>query len=211
MKHIFILILSSFFVFPQSYGQELQPKGIMQVALASDFNAYFQALEEQDFDLALDFVYPMLFDLIPREFLQETLEEESSDGMNIIKLTAGKIQHVSNIIEDEHYFYTLVSFTYFMEIQEGDSDNWDEMEEDEGDWGSEGMNVDDFRRKFGVQNVFYDATKKIIRVKRTGKMIAIQSKDEFEDDGWKFIELKEDMNQMVNQLIPSGILSKLKS
>jgi hypothetical protein len=89
-------------------------------------------------------------------------------------------------------------------------EDWGDLEEDE-DWGSESLNVDDFRRKYGVKNVFYDANKQIIRVKMKGNMIAIQSKDEFEDDGWKFVDLKEDMASLVDQLIPPIILSKLKS
>ncbi len=214
MKRFYTLILCVILLLSMSRSQDLQPKGIMQVSLSADFSAYFQALEEQNFDLALDFVFPALFDLIPRDFMEESLENEATDGENEIRIKHAKILPVSEIIEDEKNYYALVSYSYVMEIQEGESGSgsFDALEEEDGEeWESDGLDVDDFRRKYGVRNVQYDPAKKIIKVKREGKLIAIQSKDEFEDDGWKFIELKEDMKPMVDQLIPSGILTRLKS
>jgi len=210
MKQFLTLLFTLHLLIHFSFAQDLQPKSIMQVSLAADFNGYFQAIEEQDFDMALDYVFPGLFDLIPRDFMQESMEMEASEGEHDIQIKNAKIQPVSKIIEDEMYYYAMISYSYMMEIRSGMEDDWGELEEDE-DWGSESLNVDDFRRKYGVKNVFYDANKQIIRVKMKGNMIAVQSKDEFEDDGWKFIDLKDDMASMADQLIPPIILSKLKS
>lgn len=182
----------------------------MQISLVADFNSYFQALEEHDFDMALDYVFPGIFDLIPRDFMQESLEMEASEGDHDTHIKNAKIKPFSKIIEDEMHFYAMISYSYMLEIKSTSGGDWGEMEEDE-EWESEALNVDDFRRKYGVKNVFYDANQQIIRVRMQGDMIAIQSKDEFEDDGWKFLEIKEEMQPVIDQLIPAGIMSKLKN
>lgn len=210
MKQTFIFFLLISLLLKITKAQDLEAKGIMQVSLVADFNSYFLALENQDFDLALDYVFPGLFEVIPREFMQESLEMAATEGENEIHIKNAKINPFSKIVEDERYYYAMISYSYMLEIKSTDGEDWDEMEEEE-DWESENLSVDDYRRKYGVKNVFYDANHQIIRVSQQGNLIAIQSKDEFEDDGWKFIELKEDMATVVEQLIPAVILSKLKS
>jgi hypothetical protein len=212
MKQIFTFLFFPFLLLPLIQAQDLQSKGILQVALAADFNSYFMALEEQDFDLALDYVFPGLFDLIPRELMQESLEIEATDGENEIKMTNAKIQLVKGIEEDEGHFYAMISYAYTLEIKSGTvEESGDSEEEEEEEWESDEMDIDDYRRKYGVRNVTYDATNKLIKVKRTGNMFAVQSKDEFDDDGWKFVEIKDEMQPIIDQLIPPGILTKLKS
>jgi len=144
MKKLFNLLLLIAFICPSVNAQDLQPKGLMQSSLVADFNAYFMAIEDQDFDLALEFVLPSLFDLIPRDFMQESMETEANDGEKSLQVIDAKIKPVKGIIEDEMNFYALVHYSYTLVVQAAVYDCGGMVVEVDV-WGGSELDIDNYR------------------------------------------------------------------
>jgi hypothetical protein len=196
-------------------AQELTPKSILKVGLASDFQSYFKAMEAQDFDLVLDLTHSSLFELVPRNLMLQNLKDEATEGAGEVHIHKTQLLGSPVMVEDEGHFYALLNYALEMEVVVPGGGEMGELEEEEEDFEGDDLDevaltLDLYKTRYGPRSVNYLAAEKLVRIQAKGKLLAIQSKDEYEEDGWKFIEYRDSMRPLIQQLLPAEVLEKLE-
>jgi hypothetical protein len=155
---------------------------------------YMSYSKDMNIDKLLDYMYPRLFELAPKEQLKQALENAYNNAEIEIKLDSLAMGNVLPISKFSRGAFTKFSYTVKMRMKLMTK----EMEE------STDMILQSFKSSFGEENVSYDETAKFFWVYQTKDGIAI--KDSYSKNTWTMIGLEKD--QTINGIIPAEIKKK---
>ncbi len=168
-------------------------------ALTARLNSFIKANDDMDLDLILDFTYPKVFTIAPREKLKEALEE----GFNSedVKVTLDSMQILKVFpaftIGEGTFAKVKYSFNMFMTFKESENK---ENQQEENEFMLSMMS-----ETYGKDNVSFDPVLKAIKIKVNSEMAAI--KDEHTKE-WCFMDLIN--NKAMNEImLDKTILDKL--
>lgn len=182
-----LFVLSIFFsvnVFSQSSDAALNKRLSEYMSLSKDMN-----IKE-----LMEYMYPRLFELAPKEQLKEALEKAYNSTEIEIKLdslTLGKVEPVSKFSKGS---FTKFSYTVKMRMKLLSA----EMEKNTD------MILQSFKTSFGEKNVSYDEATKFFWVYQAKSGIAI--KDNYSKNIWTMLGLEKD--QSLNKIVPAEIKKK---
>jgi hypothetical protein len=168
------------------------------------FETYFKAVQEKDNRTTLDYIYPKLFDMYPRERMLESMDRMKEDTTTIINFGRGSITSISDKLEVEGIHYALVKYAFRMTmVMNGSSD---EAGTDGEDFNSAEATYEMLKETYGDKNVTFDPENRKLDIQVANEMYAI--KDPAYKD-WKFLEKKENMMPILQKLLPRDVLKKL--
>jgi hypothetical protein len=186
MKKIFFLLF-----FSLSLGVYSQSA---DAVLNKRLSEYMSFSKEMNIDRLMEYMYPRLFELAPREQLKEALEKAYHNPDIEIKLDSLAMGQVLPISKFSKGSFTKFSYTVKMRMKLLS----EEMEK------SSDMILQSFKTSFGEANVSYDEVTKFFWVYQTKDAIAI--KDNYSKNAWTMLGLEKD--QSINKIVPAEIKKK---
>lgn len=167
--------------------------------LKGTFKDYFEAFTSHDHERVVEFIYPGLFEKMPKERMIMSLDRNAhqmtADSTIEVKLHKVKLKHVSDFVQVEGASYALIDYTMYIDmkvLERNETKAYQVME----------FLKDTFKRMYGDENVKYDRDKATLRAKQTSSLYAIWEPHSGE---WKFLE----KNEKMAELLPEEAMSKL--
>jgi len=190
---LFSVFLSANFLFAQDDAAKTEIK--------TAFDGYFATLKSKDNTAAMDYIYPKLFDMVPKQMMIELMDQMYADTTMEIWFDNPQLQDISEIVKVEDGRYALVSYSFQMYIK------LLEVDETEGEEESViAMTHSMYNQMFGVENVKLLEGENTFSIFTENKLISIN--DEL-TEGWKFLEKNETMAPLLQQILPAEVLEKL--
>ena len=169
-------------------------------SLEQRLEEYRKLNEELNIDKLMDYIYPKLFTLVPREQMVKGMKDFfASDDIkvNIDSLTIDKIHPVFQI-GDGSYAKVEYSMVIQMDLFLQDTVVNDEQNE---------FVAQTMKEKYGEKNVAIDKATGMIKVRIANPLVAV--KDEHAKE-WSFISLKDE-DPMIHKLFNQEVLDKLET
>lgn len=183
-----ILILFSPFVVAQEATKEDCKEALI---------SYFNDIATKDVDLTLDHLYPPMFDLVPRETMHQAMSQfyaDTSVTADFKDFIPGNVSELM-VIEDVHYALIEYDYTLYMKFAQ--------HQEEES---SSAMTLATFNQVYGEENVSFDEDDKSFLIKIHSQLYAILDPAY---EKWTFLEKKDGMGPLLEQLLPKEVLDKL--
>ena len=162
---------------------------------------YFKLLQEKKYSECFDNIYPLLFDFVSKDFFVEAMEKMDNDSNINISFSGFRLGEVSDIVTYENIKYAVVEYTFDMVMK---------VEYDEDDKEQKALTVEftlsALKGQFGEDNVIFDNEKSAYLITPDSRMFAIQDPAYA---GWKFLEDKENIQSILEQILPERVLEEL--
>ena len=195
MKSLTILIftlLISISSFAQSH----------KVEVAKNAQTYYDYMTAQNFDGVLDYMYPKVFEMAPRDQMKAGMEQMFSSPDMKIEFLSNDVTKVSEEKIVEGVTYAVVSYNSKMKMTF--LSEKDKSAEDKKAF-LEFMKVT-MDTQFGEGNVASDPKTMSLVINMDATMFAIKDP---QYDGWKFIGNDDAMKQLVDSIIPESVRTEL--
>lgn len=197
MKRSRIIIISSFVILLLFCSSLLSKQDSFRNEIENTAKEYFKLLNKSDYENSMNYIHPMLFDVISREIFLMSLEQMKQDTIVNISFDEFKIHSIATPITISNVKYSVVQYSYKLK-----------MVMTTQDLNSEGMLIDITRSalagQFGDENVDYDKSQSVFNINLLKTMFAISSPTYA---GWKFIEYDSDLRPYLTDIIPQEIWS----
>lgn len=191
-----LFALSVLFLISCGTSKKKTPEPETGASLNQRLDEYMKLNDEMKFDRIMDYIYPKLFTIAPKDQILKAMEEGFNNDEMKIELDSMKIEKMHPEFEMENGSFAKVDYSMIMVFQFLSG----------GDDPSENnIMVESMKEKYGKENVRYDNEKRMIRIKEKSKMVAV--KDSYAKE-WSFVSLNED-DPMINQLFSKDVLEKL--
>jgi hypothetical protein len=191
MKKLFLALL---FV-----GFAVIGKGQEDTSLVNRLNAILSLTQIKDLEKVMDYTYPKLFTIAPREAMIAAMKSAfESEDFNI-ELDSLKILKIFPIFKINDTSYVKVRHSMLMKMKYIEPYDSTQKEEKE-------FMVSLMSQKFGEGNVRYDPIANSLNIFMTPDMVGIKTAA----SKWTFANLNEDNPQMLDMLFGKQLLNKLK-
>lgn len=177
-------------------------------ALHYDLDRYIQLTESGDFEKVMDYIYPGLYKLVPRQLLLDKFKE-AFEGSDISDYTDGFfVSDISKPVEVEDMVFYKVKYVINLkadphsglvqQVLKGEDVSYDVMDI------TNDLMFTLMEATYGSGNVKYDEGEGCFRVQLINEMLAI-----YEDgfDSWKFI--KYGSGALYKRIFPPNVVKKL--
>jgi len=168
-------------------------------SLAARLNEMLKLTQMKDLNKVMDYTYPKLFTIAPKEALIEVMRSTYDTDEFIIELDSLKVDTIYPIFKINDTSYVKVKHTMLMRMKYKEPFDTTDKE------GKEFM-VSQMEQKFGKGNVRFDPITNSLNIFMIPDMVGIKDKS----SNWTFINLDEDNPQMLNRLFSKKVLDKLK-
>jgi len=168
--------------------------------LKERLDSTLMATKAMDFERVMDFTYPKLFTIVPREQLLNMMKEAFQANEFQISLDSLEIIRINPVFTTEEGQFSLIrhKMTMFMKI------NPAELEGDSTE--SRHMIAEMIKMQFGDDNVVYEKETQTLKIKILADMVAV--KDNYAPE-WCFVNFKND-DELSSLLFSKSVLDKLK-
>lgn len=157
---------------------------------------YMEIVENKNYLKTMDYLYPKLFDIVPRKEIEESLKTQLEETKIQVDIKNSEIGNVSKVLLVKGAKYALVdySFLMIMIIPEEDKDGLEDM-------------LEIFKSNYGAGNVSLDVEKRAFNIQMLSAAYVINDP---EYNGWKFLERKKELLPLLENMLPKKVLRKLK-
>ena len=191
MKTIFLALL--FFGFGViSYAQQ-------DTSLVNRVNEMLKLTQLKDIERVMDYTYPKLFTIAPKEAVIAAMKNAYDTEDFIIELDSVQILTIFPVFRINDTSYVKVKHTMLMKMKYKEPYDSTDAE------GKELM-VSLMEQKFGKGNVRFDPNANSLNIFMTPDMVGIKNKS----SKWTFANLDTDNPQMLSMLFSKQVLDKLK-
>ncbi|TBN14726.1 hypothetical protein [Hyunsoonleella pacifica] len=179
-----LLFLFTTSIFSQSHKVEIEKEA----------QAYYDLMTNMNIDGFLDYMYPKVFDMVPKEQMKTGMEQMFNSPEMKIEFISNEVKSVSDQKEVDGVNYAMVYYNSkmrmtFLTIK----DNSEEERKAYLDMMKTSM-----ANQFGAENVTVDVATTSVVVNNDPQY-----------DGWKFLGNEKNMAAMVNSIIPEAVRSRL--
>lgn len=170
--------------------------------IQSDFEDYLELIQTQQFDKAMDYMYPEFFDIMNREMMVSLMEQTFNTPELTISLSPPRIDSIGRVEYIDSLYFAPINYTHFMTMkfnpQEGETKEDIKMRDE--------FAVVSLKMKFGDENVDYDSISKELHI-TSNKIVYARSVDGESD--WKFIEIDKESMYMIKAILPEEIYNRV--
>jgi hypothetical protein len=204
MKNNYLIIVLCFWVAP-IFAQNNR----YQNDIKTTYDTLAAATKRGDFNKVLDYTYPKLFDLFPREKMLDVMNKTISDT-SVMKFTIikSRIDSFSNdtlLVDNELFmlFYRSneMQFTFAKdtsETEESQKSFFDTLEASyKANFGDENVTVDREKRTFNI-------------VGKEGLNLCANSSPTRDKNGWTILEIKLDKLPLLKKMLPKTVIDWVK-
>jgi hypothetical protein len=168
-------------------------------SLVSRVNAILSFTQTKDLEKVMEYTYPKLFTIVPKETMIGTMKIAFESEDYTIELDSLKILKIFPIFKINDTSYVKVRHTMLMKIKF--IDPYDSLTKEL----KETM-ISFMSQKYGGGNVRFDPVANSVNIFITPDMVGIKDNS----SKWTFANLNEDNPQMLNRLFGKQVLDKLK-
>ena len=189
---VVLVVLFTLSGFAQSYKEEV----------TKNAETYYEYMTNQNFDGVLDYMYPKVFDKVPREQLKLGMEQMFNSPEMKIEFVSNTVTDVSDKVEEEGISYAAVFYNSKMRMTFiSEKDKPEEEQKSFLEFMSGIM-----KTQFGEENVTSELKTVSLLVNMDANMFAIKDP---KYKGWKFVGNDDAMKALVDSIIPENIRTKL--
>ncbi|WP_460220517.1 hypothetical protein [Psychroserpens sp. MEBiC05023] len=173
-----------------------------QKEITQHAETYYEFITKQNFDGVLDYMYPKVFDMAPRDMMKASMEQMfNAEGMKI-EFLSNDVTSVTNNKEVEGITYAAIFYNSKMKMTF--TSELDKPEEEQK--GFLDFMKTTMATQFGEDNVTSNVKTMSLVVNMDSSMFAIKDP---QYDGWKFIGNDDAMKQLVDTIVPENIRTEL--
>ncbi len=191
MKSIFLSLI--FLVF------EVIGNAQQDTSLVNRVNEMLKITELKDFEKVMDYTYPKLFAIVPREELITVMKNAYETDEFTIELDSARIDTIFPVFVINDTSYVKVKHSMLMKMKYKEP-------YDTADKESKEFMVSLMQQKFGEGNARFDPIANSLNIFMIPDMVGIKTKS----SNWTFANLNEDNPAMLNMLFSKQVLNKLK-
>lgn len=192
MKALVFVALS--FVFGSTaYSQE-------DTALLRRVNEMLRLTQQKDLEKIMDYTYPKLFDIAPRDLMIDALNETYENDDFIIELDSINVVTIFPIFVINDTSYVKIIHSMLMKMRYKEPLDTSDME-------SKNMLVSILEPKYGMGNVRFDSAANSLNIFMKPDMVGIKDKT---SNTWTFVNLSDDNPAMLEILFNESVRNKLK-
>lgn len=164
--------------------------------IRSTFVTYFEAMKNKDNAVVMEYIYPKLFTIVPKETLKAVFDQMYADTTIEISFDSSKINNIApaKILDGTKYVLVNYSFTLMMKLKGEDRSEVAEIMHSS------------FENTYGKGNVRLDTATSTFYIHPPGRMLFINDKGSKE---WKLLEIKTEYKEILDQLLPAEIIKTL--
>jgi hypothetical protein len=174
----------------------------MKQDLVNTQKEYVEVVRQKDHSKTLDYIYPGLFDIIPRDKMLMALESVYADTTVVITMDDFSLGNTSDFLELDGINYALVEYSFVMKMMISRDPEYDEEEDRESMEFTNEM----LKMSYGEDNVNYISDERLFTINVSNEMYAILD-PQFQ--GWKFLDKKEKMMPILEKILPKKVIKKL--
>ena len=170
--------------------------------ITKEAQTYYDYMTNQNFDGVLDYMYPKVFEMAPREQMKMGMQQMFNSPDMKIEFLNNDITNVSEAKEVDGVTYAAVYYnskmkmTFVSELDKSEEDKSSFIQFMKGTMASQ----------FGEENVKADAETMSLVINMDATMFAIKDP---KFDGWKFLGNDDAMQMIVNSIIPEDVRTDL--
>lgn len=158
---------------------------------------YMQLTEDMDLEKLMDYIYPKLFDIAPKEQMLKAMKDGFENDEVKVSLDSMKVEKIYPVFESGKGSYAKVTYSMVMVMEFVDKENLAEQIE---------SIIEGAGEKYGRENLYFEEKTGSLRIREKSDLVA--AKDKYAKE-WSFVSLKED-DPMINKLLDKDVLEKLK-
>lgn len=170
--------------------------------ITKEANTYYEYMTNQNFDGVLDYMYPKVFEMAPREQMKMGMEQMFTSPEMKIEFLNNDVTSVSDKMEAEGITYAAVYYnskmkmTFLSELEKSEDDKKTFIQ----------FMKTTMDTQFGEGNVKADQETMSLVINMDATMFAIKDP---KYNGWKFIGNDDAMQSLINSIIPENIRTEL--
>ena len=168
-------------------------------SLVKRVNEMLKFTQLKDFEKVMDYTYPKLFTVAPREVLITTMNNAFETGEFTIELDSVKVHTIFPVFVIDDTSYVKVKHTMLMKMKY-------KKPHDTTDNNSKQSMVSLMEQRFGKGKVRFDPIANSLNIFMVPDMIGIKDKS----SKWTFANLNEDNPEMLGMLFSKKVLDKLE-
>ena len=168
-------------------------------SLVKRANEMLKLTQVKNFEKIMDYTYPRLFTIAPRDVLITTMNNAFDTDEFTIELDSVKIHTIFPVFVIDDTSYAKVKHTMLMKMKY-------KKPYDTTDNDGKGSMVSLMEERFGKGNVRFDPIANSLNISMTPDMVGIKDKT----STWTFVNLNEDNPELLNMLFSKKVLDKLK-
>ncbi len=177
-----------------------------QKYIERDFLAYLNHLINQEFTESVEYLYPELFDFVPKEQMIATMEETFNNPEINISLNKPNILNVGEVRHIDSVYFCMLKYSHKMNMKFDDSNDTTITQQDIELRNN--LTLSGLESTFGKENVSYDATNSSFDILSIKDSYA-KSYDGLTD--WKFIDIEKDNLMLLNILLPPQLVEEIQA
>jgi hypothetical protein len=174
--------------------------------IKSDFSTYLNHLINHEFTESVDYLYPELFEFVPKEQMISTMEETFNNPEVIISLSKPNILNIGEVRYIDSLYFCKIVYSHKMNMRFDNSIDTSITQQDIELRNN--LTLSGLESTFGKENVIYDANNSSFEILSTKDSYA-KSFDGVTD--WKFIDIEKDNLMLLNLLLPPKIVEEITS
>jgi hypothetical protein len=169
-------------------------------SLVNRVNQMLKLTQRKDIEKIMDYTYPKLFTIVPKEALMDAMKSAYDTDDFSIQLDSVNIQKIFPVFRINDTSYVKVKHTMLMKMKYKEPYDSAKKEEKE-------FMVSMMEEKFGKGKVRFDPVANSLNIFMTPNIVGIKSASSM----WTFANLDESNPQMLNMLFSKQVLDKLKT
>jgi hypothetical protein len=168
-------------------------------SLSKRANEMLELTQLKDFEKIMDYTYPRLFTIAPRDVLITTMKNAFETDEFTIELDSVKIHTIFPVFVIDDTSYAKVKHTMLMKMKY-------KKPYDTTDHDTKEAMVSLMEQRFGKGKVRFDPIANSLNIFMTPDMVGIKDKT----STWTFVNLNEDNPELLNMIFSKKVLDKLK-
>jgi len=163
---------------------------------------FMQVNDEMDLNKVLDYTYPKLYTIVPRDQMLEVLQNTFDNENMSIRLDSLHINTIYPVfrLENGSYAKVIYSMSMGMAFKNNEDSLTAEKKKERDDFLLSSLS-----EQYGAGNVSIDPVSGYLKIKMVSPMVAV--KDEYAKQ-WSFVNFKEN-DPVTNRLFSKEILKKM--
>ena len=167
--------------------------------LVQRLDEFMKANAVLDISKVMDYTYPKLFELAPKESIVEAMKNTFDNEEINIRMDSLEVIRIHPLFAFNNGFYSRIDYSMVMRMQFKKQADMDPEQL--------GSTLAAFRSQFGEKNVWYSETDKRFNIYQRTSMAALRDEPK---EKWTFVNIKKD-DPMMMQLLDKALIEKLES
>lgn len=187
----------SFFFAALVITTSLSGQAVINPGIQSSLNAFIEYSNKKEWDKAFEYLYPKLYNKVPKQDLVDLMAGMEADGM-ALNMSNVRITSTSVPVEEGNETFVRVEYTADMTVDIKAGGIYD--------YPKSAMAIEQqFQATYGEKNVKYDGDNKSYKILAKKAMMAIQGPDQ----SWKLVEINMDQPELMEYLFSPTIMDAL--